>query len=95
MVSKEPAKGMKDILPAEMRLRNEVLDTMREVYRSFGFEQIETPCMERIDNLSCNQGGDNEKLVYVGDIKNDDRKVVAHAIFEFAAARLREEDATI
>ena len=40
MVSKEPAKGMKDILPAEMRLRNEVLDTMREVYRSFGFEQI-------------------------------------------------------
>ena len=33
--------------------------------------------------------------VYVGDIKNDDRKVVAHAIFEFAAARLREEDATI
>ena len=64
MVSKEPAKGMKDILPAEMRLRNEVLDTMREVYRSFGFEQIETPCMERIDNLSCNQGGDNEKLVF-------------------------------
>lgn len=64
MISKEPVRGMRDVLPEEMRLRNEVLDTMRRVYGSYGFEQIETPCMERIENLSNNQGGDNEKLVF-------------------------------
>lgn len=64
MPTKEPVKGMRDILPDEMRLRNDVLAVMRNVYGSFGFEQIETPCMERIENLQTNQGGDNEKLVF-------------------------------
>ena len=64
MPTKEPVKGMRDILPDEMRLRNDMLAVMRNVYGSFGFEQIETPCMERIENLQTNQGGDNEKLVF-------------------------------
>lgn len=64
MISKEPVRGMRDVLPAEMRLRNDVMDKMKRVYGSYGFEQIETPCMERIENLSSNQGGDNEKLVF-------------------------------
>lgn len=64
VISKEPVRGMRDVLPEEMCLRNELLDKMRHVYGSYGFEQIETPCMERIENLSSNQGGDNEKLVF-------------------------------
>ena len=62
--SKKPIKGMTDFTPADMRLRNSVLDIIRQTYAGFGFAQIETPCMEHIDNLCSKQGGDNEKLIF-------------------------------
>ena len=37
---------------------------MRRVYGSFGFEHIETPAVEHIENLCSNQGGENEKLIF-------------------------------
>ena len=60
---KKPVKGMKDILPAEMQLRDYVLNLITETYTGFGFSHIETPCMENIGNLSSRQGGENEKLL--------------------------------
>ena len=63
-LTKKPVKGMKDILPAEMAIRNYVMGLIRETYESFGFTQIETPCMEHIENLTSKQGGDNEKLIF-------------------------------
>ena len=62
--SKKPVKGMTDFPPMDMRLRNTVLAEIRETYAQFGFEQIETPCMEHIGNLTSKQGGDNEKLIF-------------------------------
>lgn len=62
--AKKPVTGMKDILPDEMRLREYVMGVIRETYASYGFTQIETPCMENIGNLSSNQGGENEKLIF-------------------------------
>ena len=62
-LSKKPVNGMKDILPAEMEIRDYVTSVIKETYRSFGFTPIETPCMENIANLSNKQGGDNEKLI--------------------------------
>lgn len=55
---------MKDILPAEMQIREYVMSQIKETYRSFGFSQIETPCVEHIENLTSKQGGDNEKLIF-------------------------------
>ena len=55
---------MRDILPEEMRLRTYVQKVIQETYCSFGFTQIETPCMEDIANLSSKQGGENEKLIF-------------------------------
>ncbi len=55
---------MKDILPAEMEIRDYVTNVIKETYRSFGFTPIETPCMENIANLSSRQGGENEKLIF-------------------------------
>ena len=55
---------MKDILPAEMQIREYVMNQIRDTYRSFGFSQIETPCVEHIENLTSKQGGDNEKLIF-------------------------------
>ncbi len=61
---KTPVKGMSDMLPADMRLREHVLALIKENYARYGFSQIETPCMEHIENLTSKQGGENEKLIF-------------------------------
>ena len=63
-LSKKPGTGMKEILPEEMKIRNYVMDVIKETYSAFGFTQIETPCVENIANLSNKQGGENEKLIF-------------------------------
>ena len=63
-LSKKPVKGMKDVMPEEMRIRNYVMDLIKETYGSYGFTQIETPCVENIENLTNKQGGENEKLIF-------------------------------
>lgn len=63
-LAKKPVTGMKDITPGEMQIREYVMNQIRETYRGFGFSQIETPCVEHIENLTSKQGGDNEKLIF-------------------------------
>ncbi len=63
-LSKKPVTGMKDILPAEMQIRDYVIGVIKETYAQFGFTNIETPCVENIANLSNKQGGENEKLIF-------------------------------
>ncbi len=63
-MKKKPVTGMKDILPAEMRVRDYVIGLIKETYRGFGFTPMETPCVEHIENLCSKQGGDNEKLIF-------------------------------
>ena len=63
-LKKKPVTGMRDILPAEMQVREYVMNQIRETYRSFGFTQVETPCVEHIENLTSKQGVDNEKLIF-------------------------------
>lgn len=61
---KTPTKGMRDILPNEMEIREYVISLICETYSKFGFKRIETPCVEHIENLTNKQGGDNEKLIF-------------------------------
>ena len=61
---KIPVKGMRDILPSEMELREYIISQIYETYKLFGFKKIETPCVEHIENISNNQGGENEKLTF-------------------------------
>lgn len=61
---KKPVTGMKDILPAEMAVREYVLEVMRKTYHSFGFVSMETPAVEHLQNLNSKQGGENEKLIF-------------------------------
>ena len=63
-LSKKPVNGMKEILPAEMKIRDYAISVIKETYAKFGFSSIETPCMEHIENLSSKQGGENEKLIF-------------------------------
>ena len=61
---KTPVKGMCDMLPSDMRLREHVLSMIKKSYGQYGFMQIETPIVEHIENLTSKQGGDNEKLIF-------------------------------
>lgn len=63
-LNKKPVTGMKDILPAEMQIRDYVMNVIKENYRKFGFTPIETPCVETLGNLCSKQGGENEKLIF-------------------------------
>ena len=61
---KTPVKGMLDMLPSDMRLREHVFSMIKKAYGAYGFMQIETPIVEHIENLTSKQGGDNEKLIF-------------------------------
>ena len=61
---KKPTTGMKDIMPAEMQIRDYVTALVKETYKTFGFTPIETPAVEHIENLLSRQGGENEKLIF-------------------------------
>ena len=61
---KKPVTGMKDVLPAEMQLRDYVIGVIKETYAKYGFTSIDTPCVESLANLNSKQGGDNEKLIF-------------------------------
>lgn len=63
-MKKKPVTGMKDILPKEMAIRDYCIGLIKETYKTFGFNSVETPCVEHIENLSSKQGGENEKLIF-------------------------------
>ncbi len=63
-LKKKPVTGMKDILPQEMEIRDYLIGLIKETYKSYGFQSMETPCVEHIENLCSRQGGDNEKLIF-------------------------------
>jgi len=63
-IDNSPARGMRDLLPADVAVRDHVLESIAAVYRRFGYQRIETPALEHIDRLSSGEGGDNEKLIF-------------------------------
>ena len=63
-MKKKPVTGMKDMLPKEMEVRDYVIQCIIDTYKSFGFQRVDTPCVEHIENLCSNQGGENEKLIF-------------------------------
>lgn len=63
-LKKKPVTGMKDVMPAEMGIRDYLIGLIKDTYKTFGFQSMETPCVEHIENLCSKQGGDNEKLIF-------------------------------
>jgi histidyl-tRNA synthetase len=63
-IDNSPARGMRDLLPADVAVRDHVLETIMAVYRRFGYQRIETPALENIGRLQSGEGADNEKLIY-------------------------------
>ena len=63
-VNLNPAKGMRDITPREKEIRDYVEGVIVNTYKQSGFELIETPVVENIENLVGSEGGENLKLIY-------------------------------
>lgn len=59
-----PVKGTNDYLPGEVRLRNYLQNEIIRTYQSCGFERIQTPILEDIENLDKSEGGENLGLIF-------------------------------
>ena len=57
-------KGTRDFTPQEMARRNYIFDTIRSVFRLYGFQQIETPAMENLSTLMGKYGEEGDKLLF-------------------------------
>lgn len=57
-------RGMRDILPQRMILRQYVIDVIRGVFEQFGFEALQTPAIELEETLMGKYGPDAERLIY-------------------------------
>lgn len=60
----QPARGMRDFLPADIRKRDYVIGIIREVYESYGFEPLETPAVENIETLTGKYGEEGNQLIF-------------------------------
>ena len=59
-----PPKGFRDILPQETVVRDGLIATILQTYRSFGFERVETPVVEDVRRLTHSDGGENLGMLF-------------------------------
>ncbi len=57
-------KGTRDFSPVEMVRRNYIFDTVKNVFKLYGFQQIETPAMENLSTLTGKYGEEGDKLLF-------------------------------
>ncbi|MBV9210086.1 MAG: histidine--tRNA ligase [Acidobacteria bacterium] len=60
----QPARGMRDFLPADVRRREYVIGVIKEVYERYGFEPLETPAVENIETLLGKYGEEGNQLIF-------------------------------
>lgn len=73
-------KGTRDFGPIQMARRNFILDTIKDTFRLFGFQQIETPAMENLSTLTGKYGDEGDQLLFkilnsgdfIKDVKAED-----------------------
>ena len=66
MASIKPStpRGTRDFSPTEMAKRNYIFDTIKGVFRKYGYQQIETPAMENLSTLMGKYGDEGDKLIF-------------------------------
>ncbi|MFD1769446.1 histidine--tRNA ligase [Sphingobacterium suaedae] len=58
------AKGTRDFSPLEMEKRNHIFNTLRSVFRKFGYNEIQTPSFENLSTLTGKYGDEGDKLIF-------------------------------
>jgi histidyl-tRNA synthetase len=64
MARTEPARGMRDFLPEDIRRREYVIGVIRRVYERYGFEPLETPAVENLETLMGKYGEEGNQLIF-------------------------------
>lgn len=66
MANVKPAipKGTRDFSPAEMARRNYIFDTIKAVFKKYGYQEIQTPAMENLGTLTGKYGEEGDKLIF-------------------------------
>src|SRR4029077_17419438 len=64
MAKTQPARGMRDFLPADVRRREYVIRIIKQVYERYGFEPLETPAVENIETLMGKYGEEGNQLIF-------------------------------
>jgi histidyl-tRNA synthetase len=82
----QPPRGTRDYLPEDQLKKNWVVDTVREVYESYGYEPLDTPAFEYLEMLQIKSGGDILNQVYAFKDKSD-RELALR--FEHTASTVR------
>ena len=57
-------KGTRDFSPEEMVKRNFIFNTIKSVFRKFGYQEIQTPSMENLETLTGKYGDEGDKLIF-------------------------------
>lgn len=70
-IKAQTLKGFRDFLPDEANIREFVVEKIKETFRSFGFEPLETPALEYTEVLK-GKYGEDEKLIYEFKTKGGD-----------------------
>jgi len=81
-------KGTRDFSPAEMTNRNYIFDTIKSIFRLYGFQPIETPAMENLSTLMGKYGEEGDKLLfkildsgeYLSDFDEEQRELIRSII---------------
>src|SRR5216117_42540 len=60
----QPARGMRDFLPVDVRKREYVIGVIKSVYERYGFEPLETPAVENIETLMGKYGEEGNQLIF-------------------------------
>lgn len=64
MANTNPARGMRDFLPSDVRKREYVIGIIKEVYQKYGFEPLETPSVENLETLTGKYGEEGNQLIF-------------------------------
>ena len=64
MARTEPARGMRDFLPEDVRRRAHVIGIIARVYERYGFEPLETPAVENLETLLGKYGDEGNQLIF-------------------------------
>jgi histidyl-tRNA synthetase len=58
------AKGTRDFSPVEMDKRNHIYNTLKTIFRKFGYAEIQTPSFENLSTLTGKYGDEGDKLIF-------------------------------
>ncbi len=91
-------QGMRDFGPIEMVRRNYIFNTIRRIYEKYGYAQIETPAMEKLETLTGKYGEEGDRLIFKvlnsGNFFKGSTPVndLNESVFKLDIGRLENED---